>query len=51
MELTAGADGRILAGHSEGIGRLVINNPERRNALSLDMWQAAGGGGRCAGAG
>ncbi len=43
MELTAGADGRILAGQSEGIGRLVINNPERRNALSLDMWQAAGG--------
>lgn len=41
-DLKPGAGGRILSGRSGGIGMLVINNPERRNALSLDMWQHAG---------
>ena len=35
------ADGKILAIRTGAIGMLGINNPERRNALSLDMWQAA----------
>src|SRR5579872_4979536 len=30
-----------LIGTIDGpVGRMVFNNPERRNALSLDMWQA-----------
>jgi enoyl-CoA hydratase/carnithine racemase len=33
---------KILAEKEDGIGWLTFNNPERRNALSLDMWQAIG---------
>lgn len=33
---------KVLARVEEGIGRLIFNNPERHNALSLDMWEAAG---------
>jgi len=33
---------KVLAQVEEGIGRLIFNNPERHNALSLDMWEAAG---------
>jgi len=40
-DLTGGADGKMLAIRSGPVGMLVINNPERRNALNLDMWQAA----------
>jgi len=35
------ADGKILAGTQANVGRLVINNPARHNAISLDMWEAA----------
>ena len=31
---------RILSRKEGAIGWLVFNNPERRNAVSLDMWQA-----------
>ena len=31
---------RILASAADGIGWLTFNNPERRNAMSLDMWAA-----------
>jgi enoyl-CoA hydratase len=31
---------KIIAEKSDGIGWLTFNNPERRNAMSLDMWQA-----------
>jgi enoyl-CoA hydratase len=31
---------KILAEKADGIGWLTFNNPERRNALSLEMWQA-----------
>ncbi len=31
---------KILAEVREGVGWLTINNPERRNAISLDMWDA-----------
>ncbi|MCX7686184.1 MAG: enoyl-CoA hydratase [Acetobacteraceae bacterium] len=34
------AEGKILAGAAEGIARLVFNNPGKRNAVSLPMWQA-----------
>ena len=31
---------RIIARKDGAIGWLIFNNPERRNAVSLDMWQA-----------
>jgi enoyl-CoA hydratase/carnithine racemase len=31
---------RIISRRGGGIGHLVFNNPEKRNAVSLDMWQA-----------
>jgi enoyl-CoA hydratase/carnithine racemase len=36
------ATDKILAEKTDGIGWLTFNNPERRNAMSLDMWQAVG---------
>ena len=38
---TAAADGKILSRKSGPIGHLVFNNPEKRNAFSLDMSVAA----------
>ena len=40
-DLTAYADGKILAGVINNTGHLVINNPERHNAVSLAMYEAA----------
>lgn len=37
------ADGLLLAGTVDQVGYLVVNNPERHNAISLDMWEAATG--------
>lgn len=39
----AGAPGfdKILAEKSGPVGRLIFNNPERRNAVSYEMWEAA----------
>ena len=37
----AGADGKILSKKSGAVGHLVFNNPEKRNAFSLDMSIAA----------
>jgi len=31
---------KILADVRDGVGWITINNPERRNAMSLDMWAA-----------
>jgi len=31
---------KIISRADGGIGRIVFNNPEKRNAVSLDMWQA-----------
>jgi enoyl-CoA hydratase/carnithine racemase len=36
------ADGNILQSISDGIGVITFNNPEKRNAMSLDMWQGLG---------
>ena len=33
---------KIVARQEGPIGFLIFNNPERRNAVSLEMWQAAG---------
>ena len=39
MEL---AGGKILAGVEDGVGRVVFNQPEKRNAMSVDMWAGMG---------
>lgn len=33
---------KMLADISDGIGWITFNNPERRNAISLEMWEALG---------
>ncbi|CAL8978554.1 Short-chain-enoyl-CoA hydratase [Rhodoplanes serenus] len=33
---------KMLAHTEDGVGILTFNNPERHNAVSLDMWEAAG---------
>jgi enoyl-CoA hydratase/carnithine racemase len=41
MSITTGTD-RIVARREGATGWLIFNNPERRNAVSLEMWRAAG---------
>src|SRR6266446_6055901 len=36
------ADGKILQSVTDGVGIITFNNPEKRNAMSLDMWQGLG---------
>lgn len=36
------ADGKILQSADEGVGIIVFNNPEKRNAMSLEMWDGLG---------
>jgi len=36
------ADGKILQSVGDGVGVITFNNPEKRNAMSLDMWQGLG---------
>src|SRR3954449_1326258 len=36
------AGGKILQRVSEGVGVVTFNNPEKRNAMSLDMWEGLG---------
>jgi enoyl-CoA hydratase/carnithine racemase len=36
------ADGKILKTNSDGVGVLTFNNPEKRNAMSLEMWEGVG---------
>jgi enoyl-CoA hydratase/carnithine racemase len=33
------ADGKILLSVVDGIGLITFNNPEKRNAMSIEMWQ------------
>jgi enoyl-CoA hydratase len=33
---------KIISRRESGIGHIVFNNPEKRNAVSLHMWEAAG---------
>jgi enoyl-CoA hydratase/carnithine racemase len=33
------ADGRMLAEIEDGIGTITFNNPDKRNAMSLEMWR------------
>ena len=32
---------KMLSRKDGGVGYLIFNNPERHNAVSLDMWEAA----------
>ncbi|MDM0034478.1 enoyl-CoA hydratase [Variovorax sp. J22P271] len=36
------ATARIIAAVEDGVGWITFNNPERRNAMSLEMWQGLG---------
>jgi enoyl-CoA hydratase/carnithine racemase len=36
------ADGKILQSVTEGVGVITFNNPEKRNAMSLEMWEGFG---------
>src|SRR6202162_3210678 len=36
------ADGKILQSVTEGVGIITFNNAEKRNAMSLDMWEGFG---------
>jgi enoyl-CoA hydratase len=36
------ADGKILQSAADGVGIITFNNPEKRNAMSLDMWEGLG---------
>ena len=36
------ADGKILKSITDGVGVITFNNLEKRNAMSLDMWQGLG---------
>ena len=40
-DLDSYAEGKILAGCIDFTGYVVINNPERHNAVSLTMYEAA----------
>ncbi|PPQ18519.1 enoyl-CoA hydratase [Bradyrhizobium sp. AC87j1] len=36
------ADGKILQHTTEGVGVITFNNPDKRNAMSLEMWEGFG---------
>src|ERR1700741_128320 len=36
------AEGKILKSMTERVGVVTFNNPEKRNAMSLDMWEGLG---------
>jgi enoyl-CoA hydratase/carnithine racemase len=36
------AEGKILQSVGDGVGVITFNNPEKRNAMSLDMWEGLG---------
>ncbi len=36
------AEGKILKNVADGVGIVTFNNPEKRNAMSLDMWEGLG---------
>jgi enoyl-CoA hydratase len=36
------AEGKILQDVADGVGVITFNNPEKRNAMSLEMWEGLG---------
>jgi enoyl-CoA hydratase/carnithine racemase len=39
---TSFADGKILKAAIEGVGIVTFNNPDKRNAMSIEMWEGFG---------
>jgi enoyl-CoA hydratase/carnithine racemase len=39
MRMTRYAGGRMLAEMEDGVGLIIFNQPEKRNAMSVEMWQ------------
>jgi enoyl-CoA hydratase/carnithine racemase len=39
---TSHADGKILQSVGDGVGIITFNNPGKRNAMSLEMWEGLG---------
>src|SRR5215203_7335910 len=39
---TSHADGKILQSIGDGVGVITFNNPDKRNAMSLEMWEGLG---------
>src|SRR4051812_19949739 len=39
---TSYADGNILKHTAGGVGVITFNNPDKRNAMSLEMWEGFG---------
>ena len=39
---TSFADGKIIKRIADGVGIVTFNNPAKRNAMSLDMWEGLG---------
>jgi len=39
---TSHADGKILHSVRDGVGVITFNNPDKRNAMSLEMWEGLG---------
>src|SRR5579872_7284275 len=39
---TSFADGKILKSATDGVGIVTFNNPEKRNAMSIEMWEGFG---------
>jgi enoyl-CoA hydratase/carnithine racemase len=39
---TSYADGKILKHATDGVGVITFNNPDKRNAMSLEMWEGFG---------
>src|SRR3954451_21651757 len=35
------ASEKLIAKKADGVARIVFNNPEKLNAISLEMWEAA----------
>src|SRR5438445_2453845 len=36
------ADGKILQNVDDGVGVITFNSPQKRNAMSLEMWEGLG---------
>src|SRR5579862_2235595 len=36
------ADGKILKNVTDGVGVVTFNNPDKRNAMSIEMWEGLG---------
>ena len=36
------ADGKVLTSVADGVGIITFNNPDKRNAMSMEMWEGLG---------